>query len=125
MRSVYQYPRKIRHNMRFLPILFSMVVFGLIGTAYAEPLEEVSASILESTDSVASIGISWNNDSLVSSYEIGCVSCIPNFSENTTNDKAILNGVTSFENGTALLYVIAYDENDEIISAKQVVLNLN
>ena len=111
--------------MRFLPILFSMVVFGLIGTAYAEPLEEVSASILESTDSVASIEISWNNDSSVSSYEIGCVSCIPNFSENTTNDKAILNGVTSFENGTALLYVIAYDENDEIISAKQVVLDLN
>ena len=111
--------------MRFLPILLSMAVFGLIGTAYAEPLDDISTAILESEESTALVQISWNHDDLVSNYEVGCVSCIPNFSENTTQNEMILQGITSLENGTALLYVIAYDDNDEIISAKQITLNLN
>ena len=110
--------------MRFLPILLSIVAVGLIGTAYAEPLENISTKILESGETT-SVEISWNQDEAVSSYEVGCVSCIPNFSEDTTGDKVTLNGITSLDNGTALLYVIAYDEDKEIISAEQIVINLN
>jgi len=112
-------------GMRFLLIILSMVAFGLLNTAYAQPLDGVTTTILEFEDSTASVKLTWNLDDTVSNYEIGCVSCIPNFSESTTNNEIILQNITSLENGIALLYIIAYGDNNEIIAAKQVMLELH
>ncbi len=111
-------------GMQFLLIILSMTAFGLLNTAYAQPLEDVNTTILEFEDFTASVQLTWNFDDSVSNYEIGCVSCIPNFSESTTNSEIILQNITSLENGLALLYIIAYGDNDEIITAKQVTLEL-
>ena len=111
-------------GMRFLLIILSMTAFGLLNVAYAQPLEDVNTAILEFEDSTASVQLTWNFDDAVSNYEIGCVSCIPNFSESTTNSEIILQNITSLENGLVLLYIIAYGDNDEIITAKQVTLEL-
>ena len=110
--------------MKYLVIL-SVAVFGLFGTAYAQPLDGLTTTVLESDDSTLSIHISWNPDETVSNYDVGCVSCIPNFSESTSGDEIILQNITSLENGTALLYIIAYDDNGEILTAKQVMAKLN
>ena len=112
-------------SMRFLLIILSMIAFGLLNTAYAQPLEDVTTTILEFEDFTASVQLIWNHDDSVSNYEIGCVSCIPNFSENTIHDEIVLENITFLKNGSALLYIIAYDNNDEIITAKQMMLNLD
>lgn len=101
-----------------------VVVLGLFGTAYAQPLDDINATVFEYDDPLASVHLTWNHDDSISSYEIGCVSCIPNFSENTSNDDIVLYGITSLENGIAVLYVIAYYDNSEMITAKQVMLEL-
>ena len=103
-----------------LPLAF----FGLFGTSYAQPLEEVTATVLEFENGAATVQLEWNHDDMVSSYDAGCVSCVPNLVENTIHDEVILENVTSLRNGPALLYIIAYDDNGEIITAKQVILEL-
>lgn len=110
--------------MKYLLIVMCVVVLDLFGTAYAQPLDDISATVLEYDDSLASVHLTWNHDDFISSYEIGCVSCIPNFSENTTDDEIVLYDITSLENGIAILYVIAYYDNSEMIAAKQVMLEL-
>jgi len=85
----------------------------------------ISLTILESEDSGVSVQLTWNHDDAASNYEIGCVSCIPNFSESTINDEIVLQNVTSLKNGLAILYIIAYDNNDEIIMAKQILVDLH
>jgi len=110
--------------MRFMLMVLFVTAFSLLGTAYAQPLDDVTTTILEFEDSTASVQLTWNLDDTVSNYEIGCVSCIPNFSESTTNNEIILQNITSLENGLALFYIIAYGDNDEIITAKQVTLEL-
>ena len=111
--------------MRFLLMILSVTVFSLLGPAYAQPLNDITTTVLGFTNSTASIQFTWNPDDAVSNYEIGCVSCIPNFSENTTHNEIVLQNITSLENGLAVLYIIAYDDNDEIITAKQVALELH
>ena len=101
----------------------------LLGTgasfAYAEPLDEVRTEILEFNGSSATVQVSWNQDNGVSKYELGCVSCFPNISKVTTEDNIILNGVTPIgDKSIALLYVIAYDSENEIIKANQIFVEL-
>ena len=102
---------------------FSLFVFGLLGTAYAQPLEDLTANILDFDGTHASVYLTWNHGDGISDYEIGCVSCMPNFSEKTIHDEIIIPEITSFANGDVLLYIIAYDDN-EIITAKQIMLKL-
>ena len=93
--------------------------------ASAEPLEEIAASVSDFDGVSATVAISWNHDDGAASYEVGCVSCNPNTSEPTTHDSAELQGVTPFPNSqSAMLYVIAYDSENEIIGAKQLIISL-
>jgi len=124
---------KVLHNRQGLKMNLKFPLFVIAGiflitslsTVYAQPLEDVSATVLESEDSGVSVQLTWNHDDTVSDYEIGCVSCIPNFSESTVNDEIVLQNVTSLKNGLAILYIIAYDNNDEIIVVKQILVNLH
>lgn len=111
-------------------LLLLFVIAGLIIVshssydAFAQPLQKVNADVIEFNGKFATIEISWN-DNGASYYEAGCVSCMPNLSDATTENMIILNDVTAFASGDALLYVIAYDDSDEIISAKQIMLQLS
>ena len=109
-----------------IPLLAIAGIFLIasLEAAYAQPLDDVSAILLDDVDSGASVQLAWNHDNAVIYYEVGCVSCMPNFSENTDNDEIVLSGVTSLENGKAIFYVIAYDDADEVIVVKQVLLEL-
>lgn len=109
--------------MRWIFAILSLAVFGFAGTAYAEPLGEVSVEVLEYSDNFATVQISWNNDNSVSQYEAGCVSCIPNITGSTENDTIVLQNVTAL-NGEALLFVVAYDDASQIVAAKQVIVAL-
>lgn len=111
--------------MRFLLMILSITAFGLLGTAYAQPLEDVAVTVLEFENSTVSVQFAWNHDDAVSSYDVGCVSCFPNLVENTIHDEIVLRNITSMENGLTLLYIIAYDDDGEIITAKQIMLDLD
>lgn len=105
-----------------IPLLF---VSG-VGFAYAEPLDNIRTEVLEFDGDSATIEISWNHDELVSEYEIGCVSCSPNISETTTKDSIILSHLNSIgDNSTVLLYLIAYDSENEIVDAEQIFVELD
>ena len=120
----------LKDNIRFknlmnrIIFLVPLLIFGM-GMAYAEPLEHVQTSVLNYTNSAATVEITWNEDENVSSYQIGCVSCFPNTVESTTENNVLLNNVTAFPNGSiAVLYGLAFDFDNEIIAAKQIILNL-
>lgn len=101
-----------------------LLVFGM-GYAHAEPLEDTSVTILDYDGISATVKIEWNPDESVTKYKIGCVSCMPNTLEITSENNIILNDVTPFPNTPkAMLYMIAYDSNDEIINAKQIFVSL-
>lgn len=104
-------------------LIISVVSLMGLDTVHAQPFEEVNSDILYFDGTFATIGISWNDDG-TSYYEAGCVSCMPNLSETTTENSIILSNITPLSDGKALLYVIAYDVYDEIISAKQVIVQL-
>lgn len=105
-------------------LMISVVSVMGLGIAYAQPFEKVNADILDFDGTFATIEISWNdNDAFY--YEAGCVSCMPNLSDTTTENSIILSNITPLSDGKALLYVIAYDVADEIISAKQVIVQLS
>jgi len=113
---------KMNKFLFLIPLLLS----AGISLAYAEPLDKIMIEILEFNDNSATVQISWNQDDTVFQYEIGCVSCSPNISEVTTENSIILNNVTSIgDKSVALLYVIAYDSNNEIINAEQIFEELN
>ena len=110
---------------RFLFLIPFLFVAGM-GFAYAEPLENIRTEVLEFDGNSATIEISWNHDELISEYEIGCVSCSPNISETTIEDNIILSNLTSIgDNSTVLLYLIAYDSENEIVNAEQIFVELN
>ena len=114
------------HKMNLYIGILSIVIVSVFGfnSAFAMPLESVSVNVIENDGNKATVELSWNHNG-ASYYEAGCVSCIPNFSNDTKQNKMILENVTPFADGDALLYIIAYDDEDEIISAKQVVVVLN
>ena len=109
---------------RILLVVPVLAVLLGINSAHAEPLE-VSTLILKSDDSSADIELSWSLDTRASKYEVGCVSCGTGITEFSTTDSVIFYNVTPFPNTqNALLYVIAYDYQEEIVNAKQILLDI-
>jgi hypothetical protein len=105
-----------------LPVL--LLVFGM-GYAYAQPFEDTSITVLDYNGVSATVKIEWNPDEAVRKYEIGCVSCMPNISETIFENNITLDDVAPFTNTkNAMLYIISYDSNDEIIDAKQILVNM-
>ena len=115
--------------MRIIALLGLLAVTGItsLGTpAFAEPLEEITTLVSNFDDASSSVTISWNHDDRAASYKVGCVSCNPNISESTTDNSIELHNVTPFPNSSsAMLYVIAYDSENEIIAAKQLIIILD
>ena len=110
--------------MRKLVFLIPLFVFG-VGMAYAEPLENVQTSVLDNTNNTATVKITWNPDENTSFYKIGCVSCFPNTVESTSENNITISNVTPFPNGPmAMLYALAYDLENNLVSAKQIFVNL-
>ena len=110
--------------MKTILLLLPLLAVGF-GMANAEPLEGVQTTVLDYTNSTATIEISWNSDDGVSSYQIGCVSCFPNTVESTSENTIVISDVTPFPNGSiAMLYGLAYDFENQILAAKQIFVNL-
>ncbi len=111
--------------MRKLVFLLPLFVLSM-GMAYAEPLDGIQTSVLDYTDNIATVQITWNVDEDASSYQIGCVSCFPNTVESTSETSITISNVTPFPNGSmAVLYALAYDSENNLISAKQIFVNLD
>lgn len=110
--------------MQIILSMIILVLIGFVGVSYAEPLSNINTEILNVNDSDTSIQISWNHDESVDKYEAGCVSCIPNTSQTTTADFVLLQDISALRDGHAILYIVAYDASDEIITAKQIILLL-
>lgn len=106
--------------------IFLIPLFTLsMGMAYADPLDAIETSILEYSNNTATIKITWNDDEEASSYKVGCVSCFPHIIESTSENSVVIANVTSFPNSSlALLYGLAYDLEGEILSAKQILVDL-
>ena len=110
---------------KFLFLIPLFFIAGM-GFAFADPLDNVRTEVLEFDGNSATIKISWNQEESISEYEVGCVSCSPNISETTTKDNIILSNLTSIgDNSTVLLYLIAYDSENEIVNAEQIFVELN
>jgi hypothetical protein len=110
--------------MNKILFLIPLVLFAGMGLAYAEPLEDVKADILKSNGS-ATVQLSWNSDRDAAKYEIGCVSCNPNIAKNAVGNSYTLSNITTFPNSSfAMLYLIAYDSENVLINAKQIILDL-
>ena len=103
-------------------VILPLVIIGLVGMAYAEPLEEINTEILEYSDSSVSVKVSWSDDPSVFKYEVGCVSCIPNTYEDTNENTITLHNITALDDGIALLYILAYDDSEQIVSGKQIIV---
>jgi hypothetical protein len=115
--------------LKSLALLTLLVLtVGVISTnqAFAEPLDNVRTSVSNYDGDSATVKITWNSDDSAKNYKVGCVSCTPNVVEFTTGIDMTLYSVTPFPNGSsALLYVISYDSQNNIITAKQLIVNLN
>ena len=105
-----------------IPVLLIMFTLPL---AYADLSEnDVTATVLEFDGISASIQITWNSN-YDTKHKIGCVSCMPHTFEFLSEDSMIFENVTPFPNSTnAMLYLISYDLQDEIVHAKQIILDL-
>ena len=109
-------------TLLMLPAL--LLVFGM-GFAYAEPLDDANVTVLNYDGISATLEMEWGSDEKVAKYEVGCVICMPNTLEMTYESSITLSDVTPFPNtSNAMLYIIAYDSDDEIINAKQILVNL-
>jgi len=107
-----------------LLILVASMILG--NPAFAESLENIQTSVLNYDGNSATVKIIWNHDDQATNYKIGCVSCNPNTEKSTTGDSITFNNVTPFPNSsTAMLYVITYDSENKIISAKQLIVDLS
>ena len=113
-------------SLAFLVLLILAV--GIISTnqVFAESLDTVGTSVSKYNGDSATVKITWNHDDSAKKYKVGCVSCTPNIVKFTTSDSMTIYNVTPFPNGSyALLYVISYDSQNNIITAKQLIVNLN
>ena len=94
--------------------------------AYAQPFETIDVKIIDYEQDRATISITWDHDGTIENYEIGCVSCMPNITEFVSSNNVVLNDVTPLPNTTnAMLYLIAYGPEGEIVSAKQLLIDLS
>ena len=110
--------------MKTIVFLLPLLVVGF-GMAYAEPLDDIQTTVLDYSNSTATVEISWNADESVSSYQVGCVSCFPNIVESTSENSIVISNVTPFPNGSiAMLYGLAFDSENQILVAKQILVNL-
>ncbi|KAG2478462.1 MAG: conserved exported protein of unknown function [Nitrosopumilales archaeon] len=106
-----------------LLILVASVFLG--NPAFAESLDNIRISVSNYDGNSATVKITWNHDDKTTNYKIGCVSCNPNTEKFTTGDSITFNNVTPFPNSSsAMLYVITYDSENKIISAKQLIVDL-
>ena len=106
-------------------LLIPVLILGA-GFAHAQPLEEVQTSVRGFDGDSATVEVRWNHDSAAEQYEVGCVSCIPNVTKTSTGDSVTIAGVTAFsDNSIAMLYVIAYDSQGEIIDARQILVDIS
>ena len=106
-----------------LPALLFTV--GMMQYSYAEPFDGMTATVVGFDGNSAQVQLSWNSDESASNYNVGCVSCMPHIVQNTAESNIIVENVTAFPNSSiAMLYVIAYDVENELINAKQIILNL-
>lgn len=115
---------KISSDLLPLFMILPLVLLGM-DVAYAQPIEDISATVLEFNGTNASVRLMWNQDDAAHGYEIGCISCMPNFSEKTNQNEIVLYNITSLANGNAFFYIIAYDDADEIIAAKQITIKIH
>ena len=107
-----------------LPALL-FAVGGMAQYSYAEPFDGMTATVLGYDGSSAQVQLAWNSDESASNYNVGCVSCMPNIVQSTTEPDITVENVTPFPNSPiAMLYVIAYDLENEVLNAKQIILNL-
>jgi len=107
-----------------LLILLASVILG--NPAFAESLDNIQISVMNYDGNFATVQITWNHDDTAANYKIGCVSCKPNTAEFTTGDSITFDNVTPFPNSsTAMLYVITYDSENTIISARQLIVDLS
>ena len=114
---------KVSYSMNMNLLLLPILVIG-VSMAYAEPLERVETLVLNHGLD-ATVQIFWDLDESAKKYELGCVSCIPNTKFITTDDEFVMKNITPFPNSSrALLYIIAFDSDDEITNAKQIVIDL-
>jgi hypothetical protein len=105
-------------------VLVTGIIFG--NQVFAEPLDTIKTFVSNYNGDVATVKITWNQDDKAKNYTIGCVSCNPNTVKFTSSDNITFNNVTAFPNGSfAMLYVITYDSQNEMISVKQLIINLN
>lgn len=112
-------------SLAFLALF--VLAIGVISTnqVFAEPLDVVRTSVSNYDGDSATVMITWNSDNSAKNYKVGCVSCTPNIVEFTTGNNVIIHNVTPFPNGSyALLYVISYDYQNNILTAKQLIVNL-
>ena len=110
--------------MKTLLFLVPLLLVSL-GMAYAEPLSNVQTSVLDYTNSTATIQITWDADEEASSYKIGCVSCFPNTVTSVPENNVIIGNVTSLPNSSiAILYGLAYDLENNLLAAVQIFVNL-
>ena len=108
-------------------LLFLLPLLAItFGVAYAEPLESVDTEVIMNSDGSTSVKLDWNTDDAAEKYEIGCVSCIPNVSEFTSDNGFVLDNVTALPNSSnVMLYIIAYDSVNEIIAAQQIIVDID
>ena len=111
--------------MRKLVFLLPLFVLSA-GVVYAEPLDNLQTSVLDYSNNTATVLITWDADEEASSYKIGCVSCFPNTVEPTSENNISISNVTPFPNGSmAMLYGLAYDIENNLIAAKQILVYLS
>jgi len=107
-----------------LLILVASMILG--NPAFAESLDNIRILVLNYDDNSATVKITWNYDDKATNYKIGCVSCNPNTEKFTTGNNITFNNVTPFPSSSyAMLYVITYDSENKIISAKQLIVDLS
>ena len=106
-----------------LPALLFTV--GMVQYSYAETFDDLTASVLEYDGNSAQVQLTWNFEESASKYNVGCVSCMPNIVQSTSASDIVLENITPFPNSSnAMLYVIAYDSDNELLKATQIILNL-
>ena len=104
-----------------IPVLLS--IMG-ISPAFAESLNDVIITVVDYDGTSATIDATWNSDG-IATFELGCVSCMPNFSETTSTSNLSLEGVTSLPNNSnAVLYLLGFDMDGELVHAEQILINL-
>ena len=108
-------------SLFLIPVLFSIIG---ISPAFAESVGDVIVNVVDYDGASATVVATWESDD-VATFELGCVSCMPNFSNTTSASSISLGGVTPLPNNTnAVLYFLGFDMGGELVHAEQILINL-